>query len=234
MLTVYLPKGQTAVVPLSSYMTPEDLKLMGLWQWLREFVDLAAIFFATPARLLPAQPVDRFAHVLQRTVEGGHWMLTPPTLLTLVHAVQQPIGRPRFAALNVDHVDPRPRPEPLQTGRVRGRADPEELTAVTAWRRPDETHAYLMGAIRIHGASTAKVELTARWTDPVDVPGTPAPGQSEFSAPVDELPLPRPKEGYLLAKGAALPAGRLLRSGERPDRDGAQRRQGRQGQRPTN
>ncbi len=45
-LTVYLPKGHTAVVPLSSYVTPEDLKLMGLWQWLREFVDLAAIFFA--------------------------------------------------------------------------------------------------------------------------------------------------------------------------------------------
>ena len=38
--------------------------------------------------------------------------------------------------------------------------------------------------------------------DPVDDPGTPAPGQSEFSAPVDELPLPRPKEGYLLATGA--------------------------------
>ena len=201
LLTVYLPKGCTAVVPLSSFMTPEDLKLMGLWQWLREFVDLAAIFFASPARLLPTQPVDRIAHVLQRSVEGGHWMLTPPTLLTLVHAVQQPIGRPQFAALNVDHVDEADNPNPLQTGRMRGRTDPEELTAITAWRRPGETSAALMGAIRIHGASTAKVELNAEWTDPVDVPGTPAPGESLFRAPVDELPLPTPREGYLLAKG---------------------------------
>jgi hypothetical protein len=182
-------------------MTPQDLQLMGLWKWMREFVDLAAIFFATPARLLPNQPVDLLAHALQRTVEGGHWMLTPPTLLTLVHALQQPLGRPQFSALDVDHVDQRANTSPLQTGRMRGRHDPEELTAVTAWRRLGETHAFLMGAIRIHGASTAKVELTARWTDPVDVPGSSAPGLSEFSAPVDELPLPRPKEGYLLAKG---------------------------------
>jgi len=201
LLTVYLPKGHTAVVPLSSYMTPDDLKLMGLWQWLREFVDLAAIFFAAPARLLPTQPVDRIAHVLQRTVEGGHWMLTPPTLLTLVHAVQQPIGRPQFAALNVDHVDAGFNPNPLQTGRMRSRMDPEELTAINAWRRPGETSAALMGAIRIHGASTAKVELNAEWIDPVDVPGTPAPGENLFRAPVDELPLPTPREGYLIAKG---------------------------------
>jgi len=31
-------------------------------------------------------------------------MLTPPRLLTLVHAVQQPLGRPEFTALNVTHV----------------------------------------------------------------------------------------------------------------------------------
>ena len=37
-----------------------------------------------------------------------------------------------------------------------------------------------MGAMRIHGASTAKVDLHAEWTDPVDVPGTPAPGESGF------------------------------------------------------
>ena len=36
--------------------------------------------------------------ILQRSLEGGHWMLTPPRLLTLVHAVQQPIGRPAFAS----------------------------------------------------------------------------------------------------------------------------------------
>jgi hypothetical protein len=60
-----------------------------------------------------------------------------------------------------------------------------------------------MGALRIHGASTAKVNLLAEWIDPVDDPNQPAPGESRFSAPVDELPLPRPREGYLLAPGKA-------------------------------
>lgn len=203
-LTVYLPKGRTAVVPLSSYMSADDLKLMGLWHWLREFVDLAAIFLPTQAQLLPTLPVDLVNHVLQRTVEGGHWMLTPPTVLTLVHAVQQPLGRPQFAALNVDHEDVGFNPNPLQTGRLRGRTDPEELSAVTAWRRPGETSAVLLGAIRIHGASTAKVEVMAEWTDPTDVVGTDAPGETLSRAPVDELPLSQAVEGYLLAKGAAF------------------------------
>ncbi len=193
-LTVFVPKGQTWVVPLSSYMTPSDLKLMGLWQWLREFVDLVTIFGAMPAHLLPERPVDLIAHVLQRAVEGGHWMLNPPTLLTLVHAVQQPIGRPAFAALNVEHTDITSEYY-LQLDRSRGRTDPQELTPVTAWRRLHETSAFLMGALRIHGASTAKVDVRAEWIDPIDVPGEPAPRESRFEAPVDELPLPGPAKG---------------------------------------
>jgi len=134
MLTVFLPKGYTSVVPLSSYMTPSGLKLMGLWQWLREFVDLVTIFAAQPAHLMPKQPVDLIAHVLQRAVEGGHWMINPPTLLTLVHAVQQPVGRPVFAALNVEHSDLTGEYY-LQSDRVRDRTDPHELAPLTAWRR---------------------------------------------------------------------------------------------------
>ena len=199
-LTVFVPKGQTWVVPLSSYMTPSDLKLMGQWQWLREFVDLATIFGAQPAHLLPGLPVDLIAHVLQRAVEGGHWMLNPPTLLTLVHAVQQPIGRPAFAALNVEHTELTGEYY-LQLDRLRGRSDPQELTPVTAWRRLHETSAYLMGALRIHGASTAKVDIRAEWIDPVDQPGDDPPRDSRFEAPVDELPLPRPREGYVVAPG---------------------------------
>lgn len=200
-LTVFLAKGRTAVVPLSSYMMPADLKLMGQWQWLREFVDLVTIFGAQPAHLLPDQPVDLIAHVLQRAIEGGHWMLTPPTLLTLVHAVQQPIGRPAFAALNVEHADFTSE-YTLQLDRMRGRTDPQELTPITAWRRLRETSAYLMGALRIHSASTAKVDLRAEWVDPVDVPGDEkGPTEMKFSSPVDELPLQRPREGYLVAPG---------------------------------
>ena len=199
-LTVFLPKGRTSVVPLSSYLTPADLKLMGVWQWLREFVDLAAIFGAQPGHLMPGQPVDLIAHVLQRAVEGGHWMISPPTVLTMVHAVQQPIGRPSFIALNVDRTD-LTGAFYLQTDRMRGRADPQELAPITAWRRLHETSASLMGAIAIHGASTAKVEVLAEWTDPVDLVEEAGPGERRFSAPVDVLPLPRPREGYVVAPG---------------------------------
>lgn len=202
LLTVFLPKGQTAVVPLSSYLTPRDLTLMGQWQWLREFVDLATIFGAQPAHLRPELPVDLLAQVLQRAVEGGHWLITPPTLLTLVHAVQQPLGQPAFAALNVGHTDTTSA-FALQSDRIRNRADAQELAPVTAWRRLHETSAYLMGALRIHGASTAKVNLFAAWTDPVDMPSEPQPRESLITAPVDELPLPKPREGYLVAPGAA-------------------------------
>lgn len=199
-LTVFLAKGRTAVVPLSSYMTPDDLKLMGQWQWLREFVDIAAVFGAQPGHLMPGKAVDLIAHVLQRAVEGGHWMINPPTLLTLVHAVQQPIGRPTFAALNLDRSEAAGAYN-LQTDRSRGRTDPQELTPIVAARRLDETYACLLGALRIHGASTAKVNLLAEWTDPIDLLEEPGPGQRSFKAPVDELPLTQLREGYLAAPG---------------------------------
>ncbi|QNI37037.1 hypothetical protein [Edaphobacter albus] len=199
-LTVFLSKGQMAVTPLSSYMTPEDLKLMGVWQWLREFIDRATILQAQPEQLLPGYPVDQIAYILQRAVEGGHWMLTPPHLLTLVHAVQQPIGVPQFDALHVDHQDLKYDTNPLQTARIRGRKDPAELGAITAWRQPGSTDAFLMGTVKIHGASTAQVDLMAEWSDPVDDPSSPAPDQTQTMAHADTLPLPRLTEGYLQAQ----------------------------------
>src|ERR1035437_3195183 len=92
LLTVSLPKGSTSVVPISSVCDAEDLKLLGVWQWLREYLEYIAVnevsseFFQSPAAK------DRIAHILQLATEGGHGMLTPPHLLTFVHAVQQPIG----------------------------------------------------------------------------------------------------------------------------------------------
>jgi hypothetical protein len=200
-LTVYLAKGRTSVVPLSSYVLPDDLKLMGMWQWLREFVERLSILGPQQQLLLPGFPVERVAHVLQRAVEGGHWMLTPPRLLTLVHAVQQPIGRPEFAALRVDHEDVSWDKNPLQTSRVRGRQDPAELTTVTSWRRPGATDAYLIGALKIHGASSARVSISADWTDPVDDMQLPKPDVRTSRAHVDDLPLPLTSEGYLTAPG---------------------------------
>lgn len=202
-LTVFLPKGQTKVVPLTSYMTPDDLKLMGVWQWLREYIDtLLKNNDPQPAILRPGSVVDRIAHVLQRAVEGGHWMLTPPHLLTLVHAVQQPIGRPEFTAAAVHHENKEIDPVPLQTTPGRGQTDPTELAAITAWRRPDSNDAYLLGALKIHGASTGRVDLLATWDDPVDDLSQPKWTTTHRAAPVGELPLPAATDIYLDAPGA--------------------------------
>jgi hypothetical protein len=196
LLTAYLPKGTMRVVPVSSYLEPDDLKLMGVWQWIREYAGWLAASFPAPAPLSPGRDVDRIAHVLQRVVEGGHWMLTPPTLLTLVHAVQQPLGRPAFAPLSVDHKDPG-YGIALQTAPITGRGDPTEMAGVTAARVLGATDAYLLGALRVHAESTQMVSLKAEWIDPVDDPAVPAPDTERHAGPVDDVPLNGAREGYL-------------------------------------
>ena len=184
----------------------DDLKLMGQWQWLREYIERITVSDPEPQHLIPGSDADRIAHVLQRAVEGGHWLLTPPRLLTLVHAVQQPIGRPEFRPLDVEHDPERSfQDDPLQTKPIAGRHDPTELAPVTAWRRPGATDAYLMGALRVHGASTAKVDLARAGTTPSTTPRSPA---REVAPPghVDELPLPELRERYLAASGPDLVA----------------------------
>ncbi|GEP53943.1 hypothetical protein [Reyranella soli] len=72
-------------------------------------------------------------------------MISPPTLIILVHAVQQPIGQPAFAAINIDRSEATDTGN-LQTDRARGRTDPRELTSGSpsavsrrpGRRRPDQ------------------------------------------------------------------------------------------------
>ncbi len=199
LLTVFLPKGQTAITPLSTYMTPESLRLMGQWEWLRQYIELITVFQAQPQYLLPGQASDKVNHILQRAVEGGHWMLNPPLLLTLVHAVQQPLGRPEFAALNVDHDDDLITTNALHTARVRSRQDPAELSPITAWRRLGATDAFLMGALQVHGASSVQIDLRADWTEPIDDVNQPAWQEVNRTAHVEAMPLTELREGYLRA-----------------------------------
>lgn len=200
-LTVFLPKGTSATVPLTSYLRPDDLKLMGVWQWLREYIDQKAIFSPDPNGLDPYEAMDAIAHILQRAVEGGHWMLTPPHLLNLVHAVQQPLGVPTFTAIPVQHEpydELRPDATVLQSApelgvdrdrRYSTAPNPAELNAITAWRRPGSTDAYLLGGLQIHGDSTEKVDLLAEWEDVVDDLSQPIYRTIPHAAPVDTVPL---------------------------------------------
>ena len=204
-LTAFLPAGTTAIVPLSSAMTADDLKLMGVWQWLREH--LADLAGPEQVRFEQDGAREALATLLQRVVEGGHWMLTPPTLLTLVSAVQQPIGHPRFEALAVQRPKPRTALRPLS---LRNREfefagefydpTPEQLDPVSAWREPGALDAYLIGALRVHGQSTARVDLFARWEEWIDDPTRP-----------DDPPLREPRAAFVDAIGLNEPgvAGQL-------------------------
>jgi len=92
-LTVHLPKAEIATVALSSYLTddatsspPSMLSTMKIWSWITE---------ANPANLSALRTL---------ALQGSHWMLTPPRMLTLVHAVQQPLIEPQFQDLEAGKV----------------------------------------------------------------------------------------------------------------------------------
>lgn len=164
-LSVPLPKAEVARVPLGSFMREEDLKLMGVWEWLREYADeRVRQIFERVDRRDPAD-LDRLAQQLAAVVHfavyGGHAMLTPARELVLVHAVQQPLGRPVWTHLQVS-------------------------------RGVNETQARLGGALQIHGRSTAKVELWARWDEVIDDPKTDGPEVRPGEAVVADIPVPPP------------------------------------------
>ncbi|MCA9888046.1 MAG: LamG domain-containing protein, partial [Anaerolineae bacterium] len=97
-LTVFLPKAEDIRRPMSTYMHPEHLKLMGVWAWIREYIEQQTqIFMSNPSSLeyLTKKVVD----CVQYALEGSHWMLTPSRKLAFVHAVQQPLGQPRIGLM---------------------------------------------------------------------------------------------------------------------------------------
>jgi hypothetical protein len=105
------------------------------------------------------QPAVRAA---QRTLaeQGRHWMLTPWQVLTLVHAVEKPLQPP------VIDVPP---------GGVQ--------------RGVGEGFAVLAGTVDNHARSTGKLELVARWEEPIDDLNRPAPTTIEGNAHVADFEL---------------------------------------------
>ncbi len=201
-LTVYLPKGHRTLVAASCYLETLDLPRMGVWSWLEEEIAERLAHNPRPPGLQPGAAVDETAHILQRVVEGGHWMLTPPTLLELVHALRQPLGHPVFSALDVNHSEAS---DGLLTASITGRGDRDELATLTGWRRYGASDACLLGALRVHGVATARVDVLAKWDDPVDDPEQPLPGTISQAAIVERIDLPGTHEGYLLAADATPP-----------------------------
>jgi hypothetical protein len=76
---------------------------------------------------------------------GLQWMLTPYREITLVHAVQQPLVIPKFSP------------------------------SLTAMRSHGETFARLNDRFPIDGNSTEKLDIQAKWDEPIDALGDPGP-----------------------------------------------------------
>jgi hypothetical protein len=92
-LRVYLPKAELVTVAMSCVLTddpttkpPSMLSTMQIWSLIEA-----------------AKPSNR-AELHTLALNGQHWMLTPPRILTLVHAVQQPLIDPEFENLQAAKV----------------------------------------------------------------------------------------------------------------------------------
>jgi hypothetical protein len=92
-LRVHLAKAQQVTVAMSCFLSDDPttkpssmLSAMAIW---------SLIEAANPANL---------ADLRALALNGRHWMLTPPRLLTLVHAVQQPLIEPQFQNLQAGKV----------------------------------------------------------------------------------------------------------------------------------
>jgi hypothetical protein len=180
-LTVYLQKASVVTVPLSCYLNPPDLDILGVWGWLRElFEALELNSLQTGGEFQFAVTSDNVAQVTRLVLEGGHPMITPALTLTLVHAVQQPLGEPTFLQLPVVH----DQAAPIFASALRN-----DFTPITAWRSVESHEAVLLGGLEINGASSSKVELKARWLEVTDDPSLPAPTQSVASQLVETFEL---------------------------------------------
>jgi hypothetical protein len=119
-LKVLLPKAEMIRLRLSSYMSKDDAWLMGLVQWIIE------------------SGIDE-TQTVKLAARGSHWMLTPYRVLTLVHAVRQPILTPEFSD---------------QFGRM---------------RVVGQTHVNLYDRMmRTHRKSTIKLDVVGVWNETID------------------------------------------------------------------
>ena len=128
-LRVKLPKAEQVTVAMSCFLTDDPttrpsnmLSTMMIWSLIEEAV-------SDPTALAALRTL---------ALNGGHWMLTPPRLLTLVHAVQQPLLEPQF--------------QNLEAGKT----------------EVGQTYATLTDEFPVDGKSTIKVDIQATWQDPVD------------------------------------------------------------------
>jgi len=80
-LMVHIPPGRAYTVRYSSLLYPDDLNIMGVYQWIKE---------ALASGMAPAG-APSLHEQLTLADDGQNWLITPYRELTLVHAVSRPL-----------------------------------------------------------------------------------------------------------------------------------------------
>lgn len=158
-LVVSLPKATLVTVQLSSFLDESDPWLLRVWN------------------LIDQDQAPASAAQLDAVRQGLHWMITPFSELTLVHAVEKPLEKPAIV-----------------------------LGPVGIGRTAAETFAWLAGAVHTHAASTGRIDIDAAWADPVDDVLSAAPGEERKSAHVADFQLEASETDALIDRTAG-PAG---------------------------
>jgi hypothetical protein len=139
-LEMRLPKAEVAKVKLASGMLKDEVMQMGLIHWIIE-----AGKNETPSLAL--------------AIDGRHWMLTPYRILTLVHAVRQPLLTPEFDQLIV----------PRSIGQT--------------FATLQDRH------MRVSIKSTVKLDMIADWTENIDPLGESGPRVLTINARPFDFPV---------------------------------------------
>ncbi len=147
LLTVYLPKAEVATVRLSAHLDEKDLNTFGMWQWMKEKVE---------ARL-ESQP----SYAAPKMDMGA---IQPKALAMADFTKLGAIGKlwllTPYRELTLVHAVQQPLLIP-------------KITALKPGRNIGDTFAGLDGVVNVHGKSTMKIDLLARWSEPVDEPASP-------------------------------------------------------------
>jgi hypothetical protein len=199
MLRLGLEKSAVAVVELSSYLSASDLSIMALWGWIRELFESDEAYWMTQASADSMVPYtsDLLALLTPLVTDGGHEMISPSRTLTMVHAVQQPIGRPAFLQLPVVHQPSNP---------IFASALRNYFTPITAWRSEGSHAAVLLGGMQIHANSTTRIDLQGSWNEVEDNLSQPGPTSSVHSDHVETIPLAEPEAGPIYAPASTTRA----------------------------
>jgi len=141
-LTFFVPKGRIVRLVYSSFADEKFIGSFGIPQWVGG---------------------TRQGRVLASALRGANWLITPFRELTLVHATQAPVFKPKFTYFSLS--------------RAYGSHDVilrDAANAVT---------------LTLHGPSTSKFEVEAEWHEWVDDPTKDEPERVKFRGQLGEIRL---------------------------------------------